>query len=90
MLTQAEIEQELRTIKERNQRVEADKAWETSWWRRLFIASTTYVIAILWLLIIDNDHPGLNAFIPTIGYILSTLSLPFIKRWWINSQLKSK
>ena len=36
-----DIEAELAAIKERNKRVEADKAWETSTFRRLLIAAGT-------------------------------------------------
>jgi len=61
-----------------------DKAWETSWARRITIALFTYIIASIWLVIIENSQPFLNAFVPTVGYILSTLSLPIIKDWWMK------
>lgn len=35
MATVVELEKELATLKERNKRVEADKAWEVSWMRRV-------------------------------------------------------
>ena len=79
------IEQEIELIQERNRKVEADKAWEVSWTRRLAIATATYIIAAIWLLLVVHDTFSLlKAFIPTGGYILSTLSLPFIKDWWIK------
>jgi hypothetical protein len=28
--------------------------------------------------------PFINALVPTGGYLLSTLSLSFVKQWWIN------
>lgn len=77
-----DIEQEIDQIKERNMRVELDKAWERSWTRRLFIAAVTYVIASIWLVLIHDTNPFLKALVPTAGYLLSTLSLPFIKTWW--------
>lgn len=83
-----DIQSELSLIKERNKRVELDKAWETSWIRRIVIIFFTYVVAGIWLLVIDNNHPWLNAFVPTGGYVLSTLSLPFIKKKWLKN-LKS-
>lgn len=76
------IEQELENIKERNRRVETDKAWETSSTRRIFIALVTYVIAGVWLVLIEDSYPWLKAFVPAGGYILSTLSIPFVKKWW--------
>ena len=78
------IEQRIQSIEDRNRRVEIDKAWEVSWTRRLFIALSTYIIASIWLLIISDSMPFLKALVPTAGYLLSTLSLPVIKRWWVS------
>lgn len=83
-----DIEKEVEIIKERNQKVEADKAWETSWTRRMFIVLGTYLIATWWLVIINEASPWLKACVPAGGYILSTLSLPFIKKWWTNKFCK--
>jgi hypothetical protein len=63
MLNESEIQEELQAIKERNQRVELDKAWEVSWTRRLFITAATYVIAGIWLVLINDTYPWLNAFV---------------------------
>ena len=79
-----QIEQELEQIAQRNKRVEADKAWETSKTRRGFIALATYIIAGVWLVVIRDSHPFLKALIPAAGYILSTMSLPVVKNWWVN------
>jgi len=80
------IEQEIEQIKERNRRVELDKAWEVSWMRRLFIAAVTYVIAGIWLVWIHDTYPWLKAFVPTGGYILSTLSLPVLRNMWSKNK----
>lgn len=81
-----EILKEIETIKERNKRVEADKAWETSWIRRVFILIITYIFAVIWLMLINDSHPWLTAFVPTVAYLLSTLSLPLLKKWWIEKR----
>ncbi len=78
------METELRQIQERNKRVELDKAWETSKARRGLIASITYIVAALFMYRIGTAEPLINALVPTGGYLLSTLSLPIIKQWWIN------
>ena len=83
-----DIENEIKIIKERNARVEANKAWEVSWTRRGFIAAATYIVAGIWLVVISDTYPWLKAFVPTGGYILSTLSLPFVKRWWVKRNVK--
>lgn len=82
------LEKEIALLKQRNLRVEADKAWETSWARKLFIAFSTYILAGVWLVIINDSFPWLKAFVPAVGYLLSTFSLPFIKKWWIKNHLK--
>ncbi|OGE83721.1 MAG: hypothetical protein A3B23_02000 [Candidatus Colwellbacteria bacterium RIFCSPLOWO2_01_FULL_48_10] len=80
------IEEELLAVKERNKRVEADKAWETSVLRVFLIATITYLTASVALLFIGIENYFLNALIPTIGYLLSTLSIPPIKKWWIRKR----
>jgi hypothetical protein len=72
------------TIEDRNRRVGLDKAWETSKTRRFCIASVTYAIATLFMWRIGVTEPYINAFVPTGGYLLSTLSLPFIKKRWLK------
>lgn len=77
-----DIEAQLLAIAERNKRVELDKDWETSLTRRLSIAVITYLTAVLFLWLISVQMPFINALVPTGGYLLSTLSLPWIRRIW--------
>lgn len=81
---------DLTKIIERNNRVEADKAWETSWVRRLCIAFFTYIIAAFYIQIFGLGHGLLGAFIPSGGYLLSTLSLPFFKNIWLENFYKKQ
>ena len=83
------IEKEIADIKIRNSRVEADKAWEKSFTRRGFISVMTYLIAFVWLLMIHDTVPYLKAIVPVLGYILSTLSLPIIKKDWVKNYGKN-
>ncbi len=76
--------QSIQDILERNSRVELDKAWETSKTRRAVIAAITYAVAALFMYRIGVEDFWLNACIPTGGYVLSTLSLPWIKRHWLK------
>ena len=80
---------DLREIKERNARVEGDKAWETSWARRLCIAAFTYVIAAVYMHSTELGNPFLGAFVPSGGYLLSTMSLPFFKNYWLKNIYKN-
>ena len=83
MLSPEEIDREISLIKERNRRVELDKAWETSWTRRLFIVALTYLFAGIWLVLIRDPFPWVKSLLPVIGYILSTLTIPILKKWWL-------
>ena len=77
-----DTEKEIQLIKERNMRVELDKFWETSWTRRIFISVATYLVAGIWLVLINKNYPWLKSFVPVLGYLLSTLSLGFLRDWW--------
>ena len=82
------MEPELKQIQERNKRVELDKAWETSATRRSLIAGITYIVAALFMYRLEIVDPFINALVPTGGYLLSTLTLPMVKRWWIPKYYK--
>ncbi len=79
-----QIQEELGVIKNRNKKVEQNKAWETSLFRRVSIIVITYIVASVVMYFIGVEKFLLNALIPTIGYLLSTLSLSFLKNWWID------
>ncbi len=82
------LEREVRGLQERNRRVEAEKAWETSFVRVLSIALITYVVAGIVLYYIGVTNFFLAALVPVLGYILSTQSLPRVKRWWMERFLR--
>lgn len=77
-----QLELEISEIKSRNKRVEADKAWETSVARKLTIAALTYFVIVIFFYSAKLPRPWLNAIVPTIGFLLSTMTLPIIKNWW--------
>jgi hypothetical protein len=85
-----ELEQRFQAIESRNQRVEIDKAWETSWLRRGLIAGITYICAVILLNILGHDGAWKHAFVPVMGYLISTLSLPEVKKLWSEQRLKKK
>jgi len=79
-----QIKKDIAEIKERNTRVEKDKAWETSYFRKILIAILTYIVIVLFFLFAHLQKPFLNAIVPTIGFVLSTASIPYFKRLWIK------
>jgi len=85
-----DVQKEIELIKDRNNRVEADKAWETSKSRIFSVVVMTYIITAIAFYFIGVKNFLLNALIPTVGFYLSTQSLPFIKKRWIGKIYKMK
>lgn len=85
-MSSEELQQEIEKIKQRNQRVEADKAWELSWARRIVIAILTYITIVVFGYIADLPNPFITALIPTVAFILSTLTLPLFKKIWLKNK----
>ena len=80
-----DLEKEIKKIQERNKRVELDKAWETSWTRRICIMILTYIVVIIYSYVIKEfDNIFLSSLVPVIGFTLSTLSLKLIRKIWEN------
>lgn len=84
----SELEQRLSMIEKRNAKVEANKEWETSLTRFFCVAILTYLMMNLILWSIGGPFPPVHALVPTCGFMLSTLSLPWVKRWWIKSRAR--
>ncbi len=82
------LEKRIQQLESRNQRVEGDKAWETSWTRRLSIAVLTYIVVAIYLKFVVHIDPWINAFVPVIGFTLSTIVLTSLKRRWIQRRHK--
>ncbi len=79
------LKKELDEIKARNKRVEADKAWETSWTRKLIILVLTYFVIVIFFLIAKLPEPFTNAVVPSVAFVLSTLTVPLFKKWWLKN-----
>lgn len=87
-MTIEQLQKDINSIKERNKKVEADKSWETSWTRKIIIAIMTYVTIVLFFLVAGLPKPFINSIVPTAGFVLSTLSLPFFKKIWLSKKYK--
>lgn len=82
-MSEKDFEKEIAAIKARNKRVETDKAWETSWTRRLCIMVLTYAIVVLYQASIAQvSNVFLSSLVPVMGFLLSTLSLKLIRKIW--------
>jgi len=83
-----EVLERLGKIEKRNARVEADKAWETSWTRKISIMALTYIVVAIYLRFVVHIDPWINALVPVIGFGLSTLALTVVKETWLNRHKK--
>ncbi len=90
MATVGQLEKRIEKIEARNRSVELNKAWETSLTRKFFIAIFTYLAIAFYLAYIVHIDPWINAIVPTTGFLLSTLTLPFFKKIWERYLFKRK
>jgi sterol desaturase/sphingolipid hydroxylase (fatty acid hydroxylase superfamily) len=77
-----ELEERVQKIETRNRSVELNKSWETSYTRRILLVIFTYLAIALYLKFIIGINPWVTAVVPTIGFLLSTLTLPYFKKLW--------
>ena len=77
------LENEIVKIKERNKKVELDKAWETSWTRKICICVLTYIVVVIYSHLINKiSNIWLSSLVPVIGFTLSTASLKLVRNVW--------
>ena len=81
-----ELEEKINEIEKRNHRVEQDKAWETSFLRKILIIVFTYIFAVLYLKLADTTNPWFGAVVPCAGFYLSTQSIKFVKNLWLKKR----
>ncbi len=84
MATIQDLEKEIDLIKQRNRRVETEKAWETSWTRRIIVLVLTYLVISLFFLFAGVSRPFINAIVPALAFVLSTASVPIFKNFWLK------
>jgi hypothetical protein len=90
MTSLIKLEKRITKIESRNERVEIDKSWETSLFRKTLLMVFTYLSISLYMNAINVDNPWLNAVIPTLGFYLSTLTLPLFKAYWVKQIYQTK
>lgn len=80
------LETQIQQIFERNQKVEADKSWESSGFRVAVIGVLTYIFTASVFYLVGVDRYLVSACVPTLGYLLSCLSLHYLR--WIAASTK--
>lgn len=82
------LQKRVELLEARNRRVEADKAWETSWQRRTAIMVLTYLVVVFYLQFVVHINPWINTLVPVIGFFLSTLTVSLLKKEWLTRRSK--
>lgn len=80
------LKKEIQEIKARNRRVEKDKEWETSWFRRISISVVTYILITIFLIIIEVKNPFAASIVPAAAFLISTATLGFLKNLWLKNR----
>ncbi len=79
-----ELQSRIEEIETRNARVESDKAWETSGLRRLLVVILTYIVIVLFFITAELPKPFVNAIVPSLAFLLSTVTVGAVKKWWLG------
>lgn len=80
------LKAEIEKIRQRNEKVEADKAWEISLTRRILITVLTYIGIVILFFVAGLPRPFINSIVPAIAFLLSTLTLTFFKKIWLENR----
>lgn len=84
MASLRDLKLKIHKIEERNKKVEADKAWETSWTRRIILFLLTYIVIVIFFVYAELPKPFVNSVVPALAFVISTLSLRFFKKVWLR------
>jgi len=76
------LESRISALESRNVRVESDKAWETSFTRKMSIVVITYCVIGFYMKLLGIENWHLHALVPTGGYFFSTLAVPVVRKIW--------
>lgn len=87
MSSNSDLIKRIESLETRNTRVEAEKAWETSWVRKAGIMVLTYLVIVSYLhFVVRNESPFIHAIVPVLGFFLSTLTLSILKKYWLSKR----
>jgi hypothetical protein len=87
MKQQTDLVKRIEAIEKRNATVSLDKKWETSWTRKIGIITLTYIVVVIYLFMIGNENPWINAIVLPVGFFLSTLALGWLRQYWQKQNL---
>ena len=82
-----DLQTEILQLQQRNREKDRGKEFESSYTRVIFLMAVTYFTLLTYMaLVIKSANPYLDAIVPTVGFNISTWSLPYVKEWWIQAR----
>lgn len=84
-----ELANKISSMDHRNRIRDYSKEFEGSLMRIIMIMVLTYAILSVYMLLAGLDRPWISAIVPTVGFQLSTVSLPSIKNCYVEHRLRS-
>lgn len=81
------LQREIDQLQTRNFEKDRGKEFESSYTRVVFLMAVTYWTLFAYMkLVLKTSRPFLDALVPTLGFNISTWSLPYVKEWWIQAR----
>jgi len=90
MPTLENLQQQINQIQDRNKKVETDKAWETSLTRKGILIILSYIVIVIFFLFAKLPDPFTNAIVPALAFVISTLTVPLFKNYWVKNYYQKK
>ena len=80
------LQKEIDELHQRNYEKDRGKEFESSYTRVIFLMFVTYWTLFGYMALIGTSRPFLDAIVPTVGFNISTWSLPHVKELWIQAR----
>lgn len=81
------LQKQVDALKRRNFEKDRGKEFESSYTRVIFLMIITYCTLCAYMaFVLKTGNPFLDAIVPTVGFNISTWSLPYIKELWIQGR----
>ncbi|MCA9381372.1 hypothetical protein KC678_03845 [Candidatus Dojkabacteria bacterium] len=95
--TQVALEERLILLEEKveklnllNRYSEMQDEWDKSLTRIVLVVVFTYLFVVLFMYFLGVENPIINALLPAGAYILSTRTIPYVKKIWIKQYLEEE
>lgn len=78
------LEHELEFTRNQKRELQLHLAWDRSWTKIVLLTVVTYIVIAFVFYCIGSKKYFVNAIIPSVAYFISTRSLSFVKKIWLQ------